>query len=224
MKVSSALPPLGLLACLAWAQPALAQACPSAQAMGIRPQIEVQVEIPATSYRNDVSRTRLSRMMNQEGSNAGGHGSVLGLTHGTFAASWSIEAVSTRREGGYCHYLKHADVRLTIPSLVVYIASEYRQGTCQFQVIAKHENEHVRVNQYVVRKYAPIMKAALNRRAQEVLPLVSTGSDSAREVERALNGTVNAVLKDMYRERDRGNASIDTDYQYQRTAKECARW
>lgn len=222
---SSLLSSLALLACLA--HPAAAaeeSACPSQEAIGLKPTIEVQTVVPAAQFRNDVSRGQLTKMMRQQGSNGGSHATTLGLTVGTYHTVWTIEAVPRQHGNLYCHYLKHADIRLQVPTLVVYIGSEYRQGSCQFSAITKHENEHVRVNQYVVQKYAPMMKKAVTRQAQKILPIQSTSPTADREIERALSPTVLNVLKEMYAERDRGNAGIDTDYQYKRFAEQCAKW
>lgn len=220
-------PLFGLAAALAMASPVAAAegiGCPSSQSLRIRPVVEVQTAVPTPQYRNDVSRTKLTAMMQGPDSNGRGHGTVLGLTYGGYQAKWSVEAYSMRQGQIHCHYLKKADVRLMMPSLQVYIASEYRQGSCQYQVVLNHENEHVRVNQYVIRKYVPIIRSALEREVHRLLPLASVNPNPAQAIEEALNPTINSLLKDMYGERDRGNAGIDTNYQYQKASQQCNRW
>lgn len=227
MTVLYATPLLGLAVALAMASPAAAAegvGCPSAQSLRIRSQVEVQTGVPTPQYRNDVGRKKLTAIMQGPDSNGRGHGSVLGLTYGGYQAKWSIEAHSMRQGQIYCHYLKKADVRLMMPSLVVYVASEYRQGSCQYQVVLDHENEHVRVNQYVLRKYAPIIRNALERETQRLLPLASVNPNPAQAIEEALNPTINRLLQEMYAERDRGNAGIDSNYQYQKASQQCSRW
>jgi len=218
----------GLLASLGLSAPAVAAAdkatCPSAQEVGVRASIEVRPVVPAVKYRYDAGRAQLTQMMSQQGSNAGGHSNVLGLTHGTFKANWQIMPHSIRRGNYFCHYLKTANVTLEVPELTVYIAKEYQQGSCQFHVILTHENEHVRVNQSMVQKYAPIMKETLYRAVPSVSPIASYNNHGGNVLEQALNPTVKFVLQQMYAERNRGNGLIDTSESYKRTSQQCARW
>ncbi len=215
-----------LSACLGWAPSVMAAGpgCPPTREVGIVPTIDVIPEVPNPQYRYDVTKVGLTQMMGAKGSNGGRHSMTLGLTVGTFGTSWQISSSTIRKGNLLCHYLRNANVRLQVPSLIVYIASDYRQGSCQFQTITTHENEHVRVNQAVVRKYAPIMRETLLTAAYRLSPVATTSDPGPQAIERALQPTILAVLNDMYKERDRGNGVIDTDDAYRRTSQRCSSW
>jgi hypothetical protein len=102
-------------------------------------------------------------------------------------------------------------------SLDVYIAAEYRQGTCEAQVITTHENEHVRIYHAALQKYGPVMRETLAR-------LAETPFNSVGELEQAIRTSRARVFETMIQEARRGNGSIDTQDSYKRTGARCKNW
>lgn len=198
--------------------------CAPTREVGIVPTIVVIPQVPNPVYRYDINTSGLTQMMNQKGSNGRQHSMTLGLTVGTFNLTGQIQPYTLRKGNIYCHYVRSAKVYLQIPSLTVYVASNYRQGSCQFQTITNHENEHVRVNQSVVRKYAPIMQEALLTATYRISPLASSNPQGGQALEQALQPAIASVLTAMYKERDHGNGIIDTEDAYRRTSQRCNHW
>jgi hypothetical protein len=215
------------LACLTVSSSAVAAGpgCAPTREVGIVPVVTVVPEVPNPQYRYDVGREQLTQMMNTKGSNGGHHSMTLGLTVGTFQTYWQIAARTIQKGNLYCHYLVSATVRLQVPSLTVYVAKEYRSGSCQYLAITAHENQHVQVNQSVVRKYAPMLREVLLSAVYRASPVPGHSPQGGPQaLEEALRGTITKVVEDMYRERDRDNGAIDTDDAYRRAAKRCNGW
>lgn len=216
--------PTVLAACLAAAQAAAAAAeeCPSAQAAGVSPNIQVRPVVASPQYRHDVSRLQLTDMMHKQ-NNGSRHSTVLGLTISHYdATKWTYRPTTVQRGNTYCHYIKNLEMDLNLASLIVYVASEYRQGTCQAQVILTHENEHVRVHQFVVQKFAPIMRETVAKHARSAF--TSNSPDAETAINRLVKPAIVSVLAEMRAEQRRGNGYIDTQDSYRRTAEYCRKW
>lgn len=198
-------------------------ACPDRPELE-RAAVKVVEHVPAPQYRYDLSRNDLTAWTRKQGSNAAGHSRTLGLTFATYETQWQFETLSQQHGRRYCHWIRKVDVTLKIPSIFVFVANEYKQGSCQFAVISQHEAEHVRVNQSVVRKWGRILQDRLNQAVRRVNPVESPERDGGAAADRALSGVVRQVIADMYKERDHGNGIIDTADNYDRTAKRCPQW
>lgn len=210
----------GLWACLSVA-PAAAQ-CPSPREVGVTPNITVQPIPMSPRYIYNINRNQLTQITRQI-NNGTNHGVTLGLTVSRYLpAAGSYKSKSIKKGNQYCHYIINMNVKLSLADLIVYIASEYKQGTCQAQVITTHENEHVRVHQAVLQKYAPIMREALLRQAN--LAFAGSIPDSQTVINRAISSTIREVLNNMMAEQSRGNGAIDTQDSYRRTAQRCKQW
>lgn len=189
-------------------------------------QVQVEASLAQPQYRTDLNRNQLTAMSGKRQSNAAaaGRGHSLGLTYAEFFTQWRIRTFSQRRGAGFCHWIGGAEVTLGMPSLTVYVASEYAPGSCQYNTIKLHENEHVRINQAVVRKFVPILQERLQREIQRINPLINNEPDGRRAAAAALDRVVKEVIAEMYRERDRHNGAIDTRENYERTGQRCDSW
>lgn len=198
--------------------------CAPTREMRIVPTIEVVPEIANPQYRYDANRAQLAAIMAKSGGNGSRHSVLMGLTVASYNATMEVASASVRNGNVFCHYLQSARVRLQMPSLTVYVASEYRRGSCPFQTITAHENEHVRIDQSVLRKYAPILKEALTTAVYRISPIANSSNQGARALEQALLPAASAIILEMNKERDRNNGAIDTDDAYRKTAKRCNSW
>lgn len=199
-------------------QPANAARCPSPREAGITPSIQVTPVSPTPRYRYDVSRNQLTAMHSQT-NNGSRHGTVLGLTvPGNMGIpATAYQYASVKANGLTCYYVKSFNAPFKLTSIEVYIASEYRQGTCQAQVITTHENEHVRVYQAALQKYAPVMREELARQA-------STAYTNPGQLQAAMQGAMSSVFQQFLSDARRGNAMIDTQDSYKRTSQRCKQW
>ncbi len=197
--------------------------CPSRPEL-LRPVVDVKTDVPRASYRYDLSIADLTRYKQQQGSNAGGHTRTLGLTYAMFETRFSFETLSQRVGRGYCHWVKRVDATLRIPQLQVFVARDYRPGTCQFHVVTEHENEHVRINQNLVTKFGPLLRYRVVDALHRGMPIWSSERDGGKAVGATLSPLVNQLVAEMYRERDRNNGAIDTAEAYARTARRCNNW
>ncbi len=126
---------------------------------------------------------------------------------------------------GHCDALAEAKVTVGYKSITVYITSEYAEGTCEFNAILAHEQEHVQINQDLLKVYKAKFQEGLRRvlRSKRVIfahRKAEARSAYIREFERQLKRVVAKMVGD----RNRKNGAIDTRDNYQKLLAQCDNW
>ncbi len=93
-----------------------------------------------------------------------------GLTEADFNITYQIKtnAVNNGKQG--CLFIEEIDVKYGYPNLVVYIEDKYHPNSCEYREILKHENEHVKVHQSVLKELAPKISLAVYQAVNRVKP------------------------------------------------------
>jgi len=86
----------------------------------------------------------------------------------------SVRRVTVR--GGDCFILTGVDASIGFTEFIVKIDQSYTSGTCEFDVIMNHEQEHIRANLSVMHGMAEEWRRALELSSNSVIPVfVPTG-------------------------------------------------
>jgi len=199
---------------------ARAESCPAGDKI---PEVKVRTEMAETEYRHDRSRKQLTAISQQPGTSK--HGTVtLGLTVPKVGTNWQI-GWETRSDGRrHCAYVTKADVRFAIQSMKVYVAREYRQGSCEYSAVLVHENEHVRLYRTILQSNAPKLEEAIRKELARMGPTMLRDANSRPATTERLSGVVQKFVEQMYWEFEQANAAIDTPENYKRTHQRCENW
>ncbi|WP_262030223.1 hypothetical protein [Microvirga sp. Mcv34] len=106
----------------------------------------------------------------------------------------------------------------------VFIASKYRQGTCEYENIRQHEMQHVRIYRNSIMNYAGRLQFDINNAVASLTPQ-QLSSTQAQQL--SFNKVVEAtarVFNQMMEESRRLNASLDTVENYRYEQKRCSNW
>jgi hypothetical protein len=127
--------------------------------------------------------------------------------------------------GGYCVYLSEVNAEYGYRSHDVFVASEYRPGTCEYNAILDHENQHVAINRATVREAGPALRQELEQSLQTMPPKFTRdpqfGTDRAlADVMLTLNKQADAVGSAQARK----NAALDSKGNYDAIGELCAGW
>ena len=172
-----------------------------------------------TVVRHDVSSAGLNQRVGQA------NGVHLGLTEAEFSVQVGVRVSATQSQSGSCAALEQVIATIGYQEMLVYVASNYDEGTCEYNAILNHEQTHVAFNNEVLSEYANNLQVALAR-IVEKLPSMSDGNPNraaqrlSRQIQAKLGGTVSALERD----RSRRNGMIDTREAYERTASLCTGW
>ncbi|MGE5516687.1 MAG: hypothetical protein ACM31D_12785 [Bacteroidota bacterium] len=211
-----------LIAILALAPGAAwAAACPA------NPPAEIRVisSVPQPSYHHDLTRPQI-------GARAGsGHMTSdrrhLGLT--SISHNYTVSpTVAFRRmpDGGICAWLKSVELALKVTQFRVDVAAEYRQGSCAYDEILRHENQHVAIDQRAYVAADRDMRTALADavRREQSFQVHSTQDQAVKMVLNRLEAAVRPAFELHMGEARRANAAMDTQENYRAEQRRCKDW
>lgn len=153
MKKRTIISAVFLSALLGWMPVHAQAACPRVAA----PQISVRINDPGAR----VSSTKSLRQINEM---AGSHGlarkgfKVLGITEVKIGSGVKVRYVGAPVGNSTCVSVSKMEINFGLKTHRVHLPREYKRGSCQFNVVLRHEMAHVDVNRRSVRKYAAALK------------------------------------------------------------------
>lgn len=158
----------------------------------------------------------------------GRRGQILGNTQSSEELRLSSKIEFVERDGVVCFWVTRAEVDISLKQLDVYIATDYEAGSCKYEAVLDHENEHVAVAQSVTGAYAQGVEAALTT-ARSIptaeRPALAGSPDEARARVNALFQQTLAPVRDkMARVLKAKQAQVDTEENYRKTWQRCSRW
>jgi TPR repeat protein len=158
------------------------------------------------------------------------HGSgsrVLGATATKIGVQPKVQYKAVPMGDTTCFWVHSIDVILRPSALDVYIAREYKKGSCPYNVILDHEREHVRVVRNTLERFTTSVRSAL---ASPLIPTalnpeVAVSPEAAKDrVETVVSRLIEPVVEVMEREYRKSQASLDTPKEYKRLRRRCSRW
>ncbi len=128
----------------------------------------------------------------------------------------------------YRAYITKLQVEFGYTRLDVYVASDYRKGTCEYNQILKHEMEHVGIHAATYREYKRRLREALaapGRLPTRKNPLhVRDPAQAQVQVDRQVKGITTPLYDRFNAELVRAQARIDTPANYKAVQKRCKNW
>jgi hypothetical protein len=185
-------------------------------------EIHVDVDIGVPNIYNNRSKAQLG-----SSNSHGRRRQVLGTMQGEVDLRWFINYKVEDFKGRKCFWVASANVSLSYHQLDVNIAREYEAGSCQYEAILDHEQEHVQVAQKVLSPYEQQIRAALTTLSIPTrdLPSVADSPEQARaEVQAVFRRVLAPVHTQMNRLVRSRQADVDTLENYSRTWRQCRRW
>ncbi|MCB2106842.1 MAG: hypothetical protein KDE14_04030 [Rhodobacteraceae bacterium] len=220
MHAYAAIWALGVFFCHA----ALAQSgcAPYSQGVGV----SFSILDPDPVYSNTLNVTSLRDFLRARGHVISGHHQrTLGVTSYQSRFVISGRTFSIPTAGGYCVYFRHIDVEYGYLDHDVFVASEYPPGSCEYNAILDHENQHVAINRVALREGARLLRQELEQALERFEPKFSkdpqTGTDRAiADLQLSATPTLNRIERDQAAR----NAVLDSTSNYEETGKLCENW
>ena len=107
----------------------------------------------------------------------------------------------------------------------IYVDRRFHQGSCQYNAILDHEHMHVTINRATLGRFAPRIKAELEKAVQTINPVVVSEISQGREHPIAmLQSRLDPILETFNEEREFANAAIDVPESYRYTLSLCRNW
>lgn len=199
-------------------------ACPAAPA----PVITVDFQNMPAHYKSDLSSAELG---NFKIDTTFSHGAneifkVGGLTQSQVKTSYKMKtlAQSNPQTHQSCVWIESINIEVSY-SPIVYIASEYKQGSCRYNITAQHELRHVNTDIITLNEHIKDLQAAVAAVASTLKvhePFATNDIEKVRAYfTQKIEHTVQAQSDAMERRRAQRQQLIDTRQEYLRLSKEC---
>ncbi|MBX7200300.1 MAG: hypothetical protein K1X51_13100 [Rhodospirillaceae bacterium] len=153
------------------------------------------------------------------------HQKALGVTYVETMLSMQAATRIKPQGRGFCVYLDRVEADFGWDRMEVYVASEYKPGSCEYRMVLDHENQHVGINQQALRDSAPRVRAALEAILRDQAPVYVASPDGAADrALTAIHGRMNGSLDAFQRIIAERNGVIDTDSNYEAVSQMCEGW
>lgn len=194
-----------VLAALSSSGPAYAEVCsvPNGVSVVVR-LLDPKPNVMASSNLKQINSKAKAHGLSKQGS------LVLGLTQSEVATSMNMRFRGQRIGLITCLNVDRIDASFGHSKLDVQLPKEYARGSCQYKTVLRHEMAHVRVNREGVRKYAQILKRALEKALSQFNPRQTANMQDEQEVAKAtLQKTVEGVVAAFNKDINAQHAIID---------------
>ncbi|MHA1153095.1 MAG: hypothetical protein ACTSQ7_10610 [Alphaproteobacteria bacterium] len=189
---------------------------------GIDHDIGLKIDIPEPRLHHDLSIAQLDRMAPH-----GPRQQVLGLAEAGLEFGWSVRFEWQQRGAGYCFWVRRTELAIRQPSPDIYVAREYRRGSCAYRAILTHERQHMSISRDQINRYLPRLRWVLTslRIPTGERPVFVTSAEAAKAEARALmKELAEPLFQEMAQALRAEQAKLDSPASYRRLRKQCKRW
>ncbi len=188
--------------------------------------LDFTTKAPGPVYNNRLTVSGIRNLFATRGEPLGErHQKALGVTYVETILSMQAATHIKPQGRGFCVYLDRVEADFGWDRMEVYVASEYKPGSCEYRMILDHENQHVGINRQALRDTAPRVRAALEAILRDQGPLYVTDANrGADQALTAIHGRMNAPLETFQRVMAEGNSVIDTSSNYEAVSQMCEGW
>ena len=189
---------------------------------GIDYDIELKIDIPEPRLHHDLGIAELNR----ETPHGPGQ-RVLGRADTGLEFGWAVRFEWRPRGAGYCFWVRRTELAIRHPSPDIYVAREYRRGSCAYRAILAHERQHMSTSQKQIDRFLPRLRWVLTslRIPTGARPIFVTSAAAAKTQVRAL---MKELAEPLFREIGQAlraaQAKLDSPASYRRLRKKCKRW
>jgi len=185
--------------------------------------IDVEARIPGSIAVDQ----RFSRNQLGAATAHGGRGRILGLMRSQLDVRSSNSFGYVEAGGSFCFWLQEVKIVLEFPLVEIYVAREYRPGSCAYRAILDHEEDHLRVAQKILDPYAAEMRSALTSlgipkpRAPWYVDDLNAAKARAQDL---LGRLLDPIYRRMQADMANRQAQLDSRQEYIDVYRRCDNW
>jgi len=192
------------------------------------PSINVRVSSDPVSYNFSQSEKNLNKFnvstINPYGENV--ITDVGGLMKGGIKTQqkMSFGTITNQKTNQVCLWHDQIDVTLHI-NPTIYVASDFKRGTCMHNSILEHEHKHVMVDREIVNKYASLIGKALQGDVNRYNVFGPYNANQQNQALEMVKTRMQTILTNhttaMSNERRKRQQAVDSLAEYERVNKSC---
>ena len=186
------------------------------------PKVVVKLATSKTRYYKNHSAQTINSIHN-----SGGAGTILGLAGGPIEITTRGQFAIRTLKGKACVQIKNIEVLFWAKPVIV-IASNFPKGSCEYNAVFAHEQDHVRKTRRFLREYAP----ELRREAREIIEtsrqrLVVTENrieDAQKKLQEPIISRLALFQNKIMPILQSRQAEIDSPEEYKKVSDKCDNW
>ncbi len=184
--------------------------------------IDLDIDVPKARLHHDRGIAELGRMAFH-----GPRGRILGMASTGLDFGWRV-GFEWRPEGeAFCFWVRRTELTVHHPSPDIYVAREYRRGTCPYRAVLAHEQQHIRTSRELINRYIPRLRwvlTSLRIPTGQRPVLVGSPEEAKSEVRALMKDLAEPLFREMAKALRAAQAKIDSPASYQRLFKQCKKW
>lgn len=184
--------------------------------------IDLDIDIPKARLHHDRGIAELGRMAFH-----GPRGKTLGLANTGLDFGWRVEFAWRPEGAAFCFWVRRTELTIHQPSPDIYVAREYRRGSCPYRAVLAHERQHIRTSRDLINRYIPRLRWVLTslRIPTGQRPVrVGSPEEAKSEVRALMKDLAEPLFHEMAKALRAAQAKIDSPASYKRLFKRCKRW
>jgi hypothetical protein len=185
--------------------------------------VNVQVHAPSAP----IDHSRSIEELNHSASFHDPSKEVLGLAESDLDLRASGSYAYMPYKGKKCFWVNSIDAIMVYRSLKIYVASEYKKGSCEYRHVLKHEKKHIENARLNLRRFEPQVRSALSSRAiprPSQPKYIGTGKNAEAEMGRLYAKLLEPVYVAMLKQLNAAQSRLDSPESYARTHRKCSNW
>ncbi len=194
--------------------------CPGDSAIGY--DIELKIDIPEPRLHHNLGIAELDlRAPHGPGKR------VLGLADTGLEFGWAVRFEWQAQGAGYCFWVRRTELAVRQPSPDIYVAREYRRGSCPYRAILAHERQHMTISREQINRYLPRLRWVLTslRIPTGRRPIFVTSAGAAKtEVRALMKELAEPLFQEIGQALRAAQAKLDSPASYRRLRKACKNW
>jgi len=194
---------------------------------GFGAPVRYDFAFPTPTMRHDVPTAEIGRISSQT---LEANTKIPGLTDTKFHLETTYHFRSSRRwfKGGYEMWLNDLTVHFGFTEMVVYVSSEYSEGSCQYQAVLAHEKEHVEAHRKTWMDHQPLLQESL-RKAVDIPTSRSRGvyateAEGRDKIEKAISAATDPLFEAFRKADNDAQTAIDSRSEYEGVKEKCGSW
>lgn len=188
------------------------------------PAVSVQVVDPGPRVVTTKSIKQINTMAGSHGLSRPGF-KVLGITEIAIDSGVQVKYQGIPVGSSVCVNVVNVDAHFGLKKHFVNVPREYAQGSCEYNVVLRHEMAHVDVNRRTVRKYAEVLKAEVRRELRNTGSMLAGSMAQGQQAQTAvIQKIVDAVGARFSAELNQLHAAIDQPGSPYAAEGQCRGW
>lgn len=129
--------------------------------------------------------------------------------------SSKILSIDIPVKNGYCVSLRSVDIEIKVPEFIINIDKRLKKDSCAYDIILKHEQDHMNVNKNVINSNLDNIKQAVINAANSVKPVFISDIKDSKKIQSDIQKQIESftdvkeIEQKIKKEMDEKNDNID---------------